>query len=78
MHDSIKINVVDADTADEIKKIVRSMSSALQTINEMRNHKSLVHPNKKIVDRKEAEFSIRVVKAIADYINYLLKDIVEC
>lgn len=52
---------------------MRSLGSgAIAAINEMRNRHSLSHPNEDIIDKREAEFAIKIIKDISDYINAVI------
>lgn len=69
LHDKIESEISFSEIAELVKKTLRSTSGAVSAINEMRNRHSLSHPNSSIIDKREAEFAIKIIKDITDYIN---------
>jgi len=67
------IHVVEpADKATETDKILASISKIIDILNEMRNKKSLAHPNKTLLENDEASFVINISKAIMRYVNDIM------
>ena len=67
------IHVVEpADKATETAKILASISKIIYILNEMRNKKSLAHPNKTLLENDEALFVINISKAIMRYVNDIM------
>lgn len=60
------------DKAKEIAKILGSISKIINILNDMRNKKSLAHPNKTLLDNDEALFLINISKAIMLYVNNIM------
>lgn len=58
-----------ASTSAEIKKILKSMSSPIDVLNQMRNHKSLAHANPALLDKSDAVLVINSVRTISTYIG---------
>ena len=44
----------------------------IAAINEMRNRHSLSHPNDDLLKKREAEFAIKLIKDMSDYINDII------
>lgn len=72
LHDKVATEIGSPEIAELVKKTMRSSSGAIAAINEMRNRHSLSHPNDYIIDKREAEFAIRIIKNISDYINEVI------
>lgn len=69
LHITIEKNITPVEVAELVKTIMRSGSGVITSINEIRNRHSLVHPNDLIINRREAEFTLQMIKVITDYIN---------
>jgi HEPN domain-containing protein len=72
LHDKIANEIKVVEIAELVKKTMRSSSGAISAINEMRNRHSLSHPNEYIIGKREAEFAIKIIKDISDYINEVI------
>jgi len=64
--------VEPADKTTETAKILASISKIIDILNEMRNKKSLAHPNKTLLENDEAIFVINISKAIMRYVNDIM------
>ena len=64
--------VEPADKTTETAKILASISKIIDILNEMRNKKSLAHPNKTLLENDEALFVINISKAIMRYVNDIM------
>lgn len=56
----------------QVKKSLRSASGVIAAINDMRNRHSLSHPNDDLLKKREAEFAIKLIKDMSDYINDII------
>ena len=72
LHEKVETEISSPETAELVKKTIRSGSGAIAAINEIRNKHSLAHPNTVIIDKREAEFAIKIIKDISDYINEVI------
>jgi hypothetical protein len=54
---------------DDIKKILRSASAIVDSINTIRNRASLGHPNEELVDEDEAWLVINVTRSLLHYLD---------
>lgn len=72
LHSEISSNIGSANIAELIKKSLRSASGIIASINELRNRHSLSHPNDELLQKREAEFSIKLIKDLSDYINSIV------
>lgn len=72
LHAEISSNIGSAEIAELIRTSLRSASGMISSINEMRNRHSLSHPNDDLLQKREAEFSIKLVKVLSDYINRII------
>jgi hypothetical protein len=61
-----------SDQSGLIKTTLRSASGVINSINELRNRHSLVHPNDTIISVREAELCIKLVKELSDYIEQVV------
>lgn len=57
------------DMAERIKKILRSGSSIVSMVNEIRNNNTIAHPNEQLIQKREAELVIHIVRAMVNYID---------
>lgn len=68
LHSKIEEEICDPEIAELVKKTIRSASGVITAINDIRNRHSLSHPNQSIIEKREAEFVIHIVKDVSDYI----------
>lgn len=66
------LDVEPSDKATETAKIIASISKIIYILNEMRNKKSLAHPNRTLLENDEALFVINISKAIMRYVNDIM------
>jgi hypothetical protein len=52
--------------------MLRSANSMLDTINHLRNHHSMSHPNEHLIKESDAKFAINLARSIMTYIDELL------
>jgi hypothetical protein len=69
LHGILEDNITPTEVAELVKTIIRSGSGVISSINDIRNRHSLAHPNDVIINRREAEFTLQMIKVITDYIN---------
>lgn len=72
LHTELSSNIGSTEIAELVKKSLRSASGVIAAINEMRNRHSLSHPNDDLLQKREAEFAIRLIKDLSDYINEVI------
>lgn len=72
LHAELSANIGSSEIAELIKKSLRSASGIISAVNEMRNRHSLVHPNDDLLQKREAEFAIKLIKDVSDYINKIV------
>ena len=72
LHTKISSNISSSEIAELIRTSLRSGSGIIAAINEMRNKHSLSHPNDDLLQKREAEFAIKLVRDISDYINSII------
>ena len=72
LHSEISSNIGSAPISELVKKCLRSASGVVASINEMRNKHSLSHPNEDLLQKREAEFAIILIKNLSDYINKIV------
>lgn len=72
LHSEISANIGSAPIAELVKKSLRSASGIIASINEMRNRHSLSHPNDDLLQKREAELSIKLIKDLSEYINSIV------
>ena len=72
LHTEVSANIGSTEIAELVKKSLRSASGVIAAINEMRNRHSLSHPNDDLLQKREAEFAIKLVKDMSDYINSII------
>ena len=61
--------ITPADVGERIKSILRSASGMINAVNELRNNNTVSHPNGQLIQAREAQLAIRLVRAIVDYIE---------
>lgn len=69
LHCMLEDNITPQEVANLVKTIIRNGSGVVSSINDIRNRYSLVHPNEVIIDKREAEFTLQMIKVLTDYIN---------
>ena len=69
IHNSIQSEISSPEIADLVKAIIRGNTGSISAINEIRNRHTLAHPNEVIIEKREAEFAIKIIKILTDYIN---------
>lgn len=69
LHSVLAENITPQEVADLVKTTIRSGSGVISSINDIRNRYSLAHPNEVIINKREAEFTLQMIKVITDYIN---------
>lgn len=62
----------DEGRNDKVFAMLRSANSILDTINYLRNHHSMSHPNKNLLKESDAKFAINLARSIMTYIDDLL------
>lgn len=72
LHTEVSANIGSTEIAELVRKSLRSASGVIAAINEMRNRHSLSHPNDDLLQKREAEFAIKLVKDMSDYINSII------
>lgn len=72
LHSEVAKNIANPDIADLVRTAMRSGSGVISSINDLRNRFSLAHPNAVIVDKREAELAIKLIKDLSDYINLVI------
>lgn len=55
--------------ADHIDRILKSFASAVDSLNALRNHASIAHPNAVLLDREEAYLYVNAVRTLMAYID---------
>jgi hypothetical protein len=55
--------------AEDITKICRAMGVVMDTLNPIRNHASVAHPNDELLDEPEAMLVINVTRSILHYLD---------
>lgn len=69
---AIRTKVLDPlDASDEVRKILNSLSSILDAINNLRNNRSLAHPSE-LLPKPEAELFANAVSAFVSYLSQKL------
>ena len=72
LHTELSSKMGSTEIAELVKKSLRSASGIIAAINEMRNRHSLSHPNDDLLQKREAEFAIKLIKDLSDYINSII------
>lgn len=57
---------------DKVFAMLRSANSMLDSMNYLRNHNSLSHPNERLLNNSDARFAINLARSIMSYIDNLL------
>ena len=60
--------------ADHIDRILKSFASAVDSLNTLRNHASVAHPNAVLLDREEAYLYVNAVRTLMAYIDTKVTD----
>ena len=61
----------DDDRNSKVVDMLRSAASMLDTINYLRNHHSMSHPNENLLKESDAKFAINLARSIMTYIDEL-------
>lgn len=72
LHTKINVEIGSSSIADLIKTTLRSASGIISSMNDLRNRHSLSHPNNNLLDKREAEMVIALIKIVSDYINKVI------
>lgn len=62
----------DIGRNEKVSNMLRTVSSLLHTLNELRNHHSLSHANQELLTEADAQFSINLTRSIMSYIDELV------
>lgn len=54
---------------DEVVKVLQSFAAILDTLNPVRNHGSVAHPNERLIGPTEAELYVNAVRTIFHYLS---------
>lgn len=60
--------------ADHVDRILKSFASAVDSLNTLRNHASVAHPNAVLLDREEAYLYVNAVRTLMAYIDTKVSD----
>jgi hypothetical protein len=55
--------------AEHVDRILKSFASAVDSLNTLRNHASIAHPNAVLLDREEAYLYVNAVRTLMAYID---------
>ncbi|HJY08693.1 MAG TPA: abortive infection family protein, partial [Bryobacteraceae bacterium] len=55
--------------SEHVDRIVKSFASAVDSLNTLRNHASIAHPNAVLLDREEAYLYVNAVRTLMAYID---------
>lgn len=75
LHGQYSRVIQPSEIGERVKSILRSGSGMINTINELRNNNTIVHPNGHLIQKREAKLVIRLVNAIMDYIEDIENDL---
>jgi len=64
----------ELDRNKKIVEMLRSLNSVLDSINYLRNHNSLSHPNEKLLNKNDALFAINIARSITSYIDSIVEE----
>jgi hypothetical protein len=64
--------IADPEEKEKLDKIFRGLSKIVDTVNHLRNTKSLAHPNS-VLDDPEAMLVINVVRTMLRYLDMRLR-----
>lgn len=59
--------------SDDARKLLKGMSTIVDTLNTLRNHASLAHPNDDLLDDEEAMLAINAAQTILHYLDPKLR-----
>lgn len=71
LHIYVSANIA-SDQSGIIKTTLRSASGIINSINDLRNRHSLVHPNESIISVREAKLCMKLIKELSDYIEKVI------
>lgn len=72
LHSKISSDIGETAISDLIRTSLRSASGIISSMNDLRNRHSLSHPNDVLLDKREAELVISLVKVISDYLTLVV------
>ena len=61
--------ILPESIGNRIQTVLRSGSGIINTINELRNNNTIVHPNEQLIQKREAQLVLRLTNALVDYIE---------
>lgn len=64
------------EVALRVKTILRSGAGLISAVNELRNNNTIAHPNGSLIQEREAQLVIELVKCMVDYIEKLDRSLV--
>lgn len=64
---------IDIIGADESKRLIGALATIVDTLNTLRNHASIAHPNDEILEEAEAILVVNCVRTILHYLDAKLK-----
>ena len=73
LHKFYGSNIQPADVAKRIKEVIRSGIGIINSVNEMRNNNTVVHPNNLLIQKREAQLVIRIINSIVNYLEEIEK-----
>ncbi len=59
----------DGPRSDDITRLLRALSTVIDTLNPLRNRASLAHPNEQLLDKPEADLTLDSIHTLLHYIN---------
>ncbi|MBM6550310.1 abortive infection family protein [Marinomonas ostreistagni] len=64
----------ETDRNEKIVTMLRALNNVLDSINYLRNHNSLSHPNEKLLNKSDALFAINIARSITSYIDSIIQE----
>lgn len=61
------------NSAPEVQRMLRALAQIVNTLNPVRNHMSMAHPNEELLDEPEAMLVVNAVKGLLHYLNAKLR-----
>lgn len=71
LHIHYACHIQPIDVAERVKGVLRSAGGMINTVNELRNNNTIVHPNSQLIQKREARLVIRLISAISEYLEDL-------
>lgn len=59
--------------ANDIKKVLNSLSACVDAVNTLRNHASVAHPNEELLEEAEATLAINAIRTLLHYLEAKIK-----